>query len=115
MRSVPRRKVKSQPSSAYEQGVKVRAERDLAFVSLAGLYWPCAPPTWSAMTRPLQKRRERIFVEEAGRLLGKTWVLGDDREHPDFIVVENGKRFGLEVTQIFIGPQSDAGSFLKAT
>ncbi len=66
------------------------------------------------MTRPLQKRRERIFVEEAARLLGKTWDLGDDREHPDFMVVENGKRFGLEVTQIFTGPKGDAGSSLKA-
>ena len=67
------------------------------------------------MTRPLQKSRERIFVEEAARLLGKTWDLGDDREHPDFMVVENGKRFGLEVTQIFSGPQGDAGSSLKAS
>jgi hypothetical protein len=67
------------------------------------------------MTRPLQKRRERIFAEEAARLLAKTWDLGDDREHPDFIVVENGKRFGLEVTQIFIGPQGRAGSSLKAS
>lgn len=66
------------------------------------------------MTRPVQKRRERNFVKEAARLLGKTWDLGDDREHPDFIVVENGQRFGLEVRQIFIGRQDDAGSSLKA-
>jgi hypothetical protein len=67
------------------------------------------------MTRPLQKRRERIFVKEVARLLGKTWDLGDDREHPDFMVVENGKRFGLELTQIFTGPKGDAGSSLKAS
>jgi hypothetical protein len=66
------------------------------------------------MTRPVQKRRERNFVKETARLLGKTWDLSDDREHPDFIVVENGQRFGLEVTQIFIGPQDDGGSSLKA-
>jgi hypothetical protein len=66
------------------------------------------------LTRPLQKRRERIFVEEAARHLGKTWDLSDDREHPDFIIVENGQRFGLEVTQIFIGSQGGAGSSFKA-
>jgi hypothetical protein len=66
------------------------------------------------LTRPLQKRRERIFAEEAARLLGKPWDFGDDREHPDFIVVENGQQFGLEVMQIFIGRQDDAGSSLKA-
>lgn len=66
------------------------------------------------MTRRLQKRRERNFVEEAARLLGKRWDIGVDRENPDFLVLENGQRFGLEVTQIFIGPQDDAGSSLKA-
>lgn len=66
------------------------------------------------MTRALQKRRERIFVEEAARLLDKPWDLGDDREHPDFIVSDGGHRLGLEVTQIFVGPHDDAGSSLKA-
>ena len=66
------------------------------------------------MTRPLQKRRERIFVEEAARLLDRPWDIGNDREHPDFIVSERGQQFGLEVTQIFIGRQDDTGSSLKA-
>jgi hypothetical protein len=47
--------------------------------------------------------------------MGEDWNLGDDnREHPDFIVTGSGQQFGLEVTQIFIGAQSDAGSKLKA-
>ena len=65
------------------------------------------------MTRPLQKRRERIFAEEAARLLGTIWDLGDDREHPDFIVTDSEHRFGLEVMQIFVGPQGEDGSSLK--
>ena len=66
------------------------------------------------MTKPAQKKRERFFAEEAARLLGVTWDLGGDREHPDFIVTEGERQFGLEVTQIFVGPQGDAGSVLKA-
>jgi hypothetical protein len=67
------------------------------------------------MTRPTQKRRERFFVEQAAKLLGKTWILEEDREHPDFIVTEGEKRFGLEVCEIFIGPQDRAGSAMKRT
>ncbi|MFZ1962915.1 MAG: hypothetical protein WAU78_05515 [Roseiarcus sp.] len=67
------------------------------------------------MTRQLQKKRERFFAEQAARLMGENWNLGDDdREHPDFIVTGSGQQFGLEVTQIFVGAQSDAGSTLKA-
>jgi hypothetical protein len=68
----------------------------------------------STLTRPITKKRERYFVEEAARLLGKTWNLGEDREHPDFVVAENGYQFGLEVMQIFMGPQGQGGSTLKA-
>lgn len=65
------------------------------------------------MTRPTQKRRERFFVEEAARLLGTTWILEEDRERPDFIITEGGQRFGLEVCEIFTGPQDHAGSSMK--
>jgi hypothetical protein len=65
------------------------------------------------LTRLLQKARERIFVEEAARLLDRPWEVGNDREHPDFIVSERGQTFGLEVTQIFIGRQGHTGSSLK--
>lgn len=67
------------------------------------------------MTRPIQKQRERFFVEQAAKLLGKTWILEEDREHPDFIVTEGEKRFGLEVSEMFIGPQNHAGSAMKRT
>jgi hypothetical protein len=67
------------------------------------------------MTRPTQKRRERFLVEHAAKLLGKTWVLEADREHPDFIVTEGEQRFGLEVCEIFTGPQDHSGSAMKRT
>jgi len=67
------------------------------------------------MTRPAQKRRERNFVEEAARTLGKIWRLGDeDREHPDFIITEDAQQVALEVREIFMGPQNRAGSSMKA-
>ncbi len=66
------------------------------------------------MTRPVKKKRERFLVEEAGKLLGKTWDLGPDREYPDFVVTDGDQQFGLEVCEIFTGPQSDAGSAMKA-
>jgi hypothetical protein len=66
------------------------------------------------MTKSVQKRRERFFAEEAARLLGRAWHLGIDREHPDFVVTEGKEQFGLEVSQIFVGPQDNHGSSLKA-
>jgi hypothetical protein len=68
----------------------------------------------TALTRPLKKKRERFFVEEAARFLGKTWYLGGNREHPDFVVTDGGQQFGLEVCEIFMGPQGYAGSAMKA-
>ncbi len=65
------------------------------------------------MTKGLQKKKERFFAEEAGRLLGRAWDLGTDREHPDFVVIEGSEQFGLEIMQIFVGPQSSNGSLLK--
>jgi hypothetical protein len=66
------------------------------------------------VTRAVQKKIERFFAEEAARFLGRSWNLGMDREHPDFIVAEGAQQFGLEVTQIFVGTQDDSGSSLKA-
>ncbi len=65
------------------------------------------------VTRSLQKRRERFFVEEAKRVLGKTWSLGPDCEHPDFLVTEDARQFGLEVAEIFNGPMRRAGAAMK--
>lgn len=65
------------------------------------------------MTRPSQKKQERLYAEEAARRLDKTWDLGSDDERPDFVVMEGGRRFGLEVTEIFQGRQSRGGSTLK--
>jgi hypothetical protein len=52
------------------------------------------------MTRVTQKQQERFFVEQAAKLLGKTWVFEEDRERPDFIVSGGEHHFGLEVCQI---------------
>ena len=67
------------------------------------------------MTRPKQKQRERFFVEQAAKLLGRPWILEESREHPDFLVTEGEKRFGLEVCEIFAGPQDRTGSAMKRT
>ena len=65
------------------------------------------------MTLPLKKNRERFFVEAAAKLMGKTWTIGPDREHPDFLVTEGAQQFGLEVCEIFAGQQGRAGSAMK--
>lgn len=66
------------------------------------------------MTQPFKKAGERFYVERAGELLGRTWILEPDRESPDFIVTENGQQFGLEVCEIFTGPKNKKGSRKKA-
>jgi hypothetical protein len=65
------------------------------------------------MTQQLKKNKERFFAELAGNLLHKMWELGPDREVPDFFVTEGTQRFGLEVCEIFTGPQSQDGSSMK--
>lgn len=56
------------------------------------------------MTRLLKKKNELFFVERAAELLGKRWCL-ENHEHPDFIVTEGMRKFGLEVCEIFAGEQ----------
>lgn len=65
------------------------------------------------MTQPSQKEGERFFVEKAAKLLGRGWCLGPDRENPDFIVTEGAEQFGLEVCEIFTGPQNRSGARMK--
>jgi hypothetical protein len=67
------------------------------------------------MTRQSQKDREQFFAEEAARSLGKTWSFDQSSERPDFIVSEAGDRFGLEVTDVFMGSQASGGSSMKAS
>jgi len=52
-------------------------------------------------------------VEEAAKLLGKTWTLGPDRKRPDFLVTEGTQKFGLEVSEVFAGLQNRAGAVTK--
>jgi hypothetical protein len=66
------------------------------------------------VTRLSKKNRERFFVAETSRRLGVAWNLGPDREHPDFVITEEEHKFGLEVSEIFMGPQGQLGSTAKA-
>jgi hypothetical protein len=65
------------------------------------------------MTRPNKKARERFLAEQAARSLGQEWNFGEDREHPDFVVHDGASTFGLEVSELFIGPQNRSGAILK--
>ncbi|OYX80684.1 MAG: hypothetical protein B7Y77_00185, partial [Bradyrhizobium sp. 35-63-5] len=67
------------------------------------------------MTRQAKKDHERFYGEQAALSLGKNWNFNESIEHPDFIVTEAGHRFGLEVMDIFTGPQTHSGSSLKAS
>jgi hypothetical protein len=67
------------------------------------------------MTRRSQKDREQFFAEEAARSLGGAWSFDQSSERPDFIVGEAGHRFGLEVTDVFMGSQTSRGSSMKAS
>lgn len=60
-----------------------------------------------------RKALERHYAAETARLLGQHWVLGPDRESPDFVVDANGQLFGLEVTEIFSGPTDGRGAVMK--
>ena len=61
----------------------------------------------------MNKHQERFFIEETGKFLGKTWIIGPDRESPDFLVEEGPQIFGLEVSEVFTGPKSRSGAQMK--
>ena len=65
------------------------------------------------MTTALQKKRERFFVEQAIRSLKAGWTILAERDPPDFIIEDHGQQFGLEVIDVFAGPQGSAGSNMK--
>ena len=59
-----------------------------------------------------KKARERYMALEAAKLLARQWVLSD-HEAPDFIVTEDGERFGLELCEVFSGRETRKGSARK--
>jgi hypothetical protein len=65
------------------------------------------------VTKPTQKRFERFFVEEAIRSLGVGWTISEERDPPDFIIADGDHHFGLDVADIFGGPQNEHGSLMK--
>lgn len=69
----------------------------------------------NSMARNFKKEAERHFVEAAAKMLDVAWTLNDeDRENPDFVVTEVEHQFGLEVTEIFTGPEGKHGAQAKA-
>ena len=65
------------------------------------------------MTKPVQKRFERFFAEEAIRSLGVGWIIHEERDPLDFIVADDDHHFGLDVVDIFGGAQDQYGSVTK--
>jgi hypothetical protein len=61
----------------------------------------------------VSKIQERIFVEEAAKLLGVGWEVVDIPEPPDFEIRTDGEKFGLEVRQVFLDDETDHGSLMK--
>lgn len=74
-----------------------------------------AEPKPERMTREQRKKaHERIYVETAARLLGETWKI-EDGEGPDFHILADQLRFGLEVTQVHIDEDLEtSGSQVRA-
>ena len=61
----------------------------------------------------VSKVQERIFVDEAMKLLGVEWQIIDEGESPDFGINDNGEEFGLEVRQVFVDEVVGSGSSAK--
>lgn len=55
-----------------------------------------------------KKAQELHVVQIAAKILGEPWV-ATEGESPDFTVMNGSERFGLEVTQLFIGNASKKG------
>jgi hypothetical protein len=66
-----------------------------------------------SMTQPAKKKIERFYAEEAAKQMGKNWVFEADQEHPDFLINEDGQKFGLEVRELFTGTHNKSGSVMK--
>ena len=62
----------------------------------------------------MNKKQELFFVEEAAKAMNVQWNVLKERESPDFIVMEGDRRFGLEVSELFVGKVSRKGSNRKA-
>jgi hypothetical protein len=65
------------------------------------------------MTRPAQKDAERRWVEEALQRLGRPWLIQGAGEPPDIIAHDGSRRVGIEVREVFTGPQRRGGSAIK--
>ena len=62
----------------------------------------------------MNKHEERFYVERAAEMLGVSWMIGEDRESPDFLVTDGAHEFGLEVSELFRGPVGRKGAVRKA-
>ncbi len=61
----------------------------------------------------VSKAQERIFAEEAAKLLAANWELIDIPEPPDFEIRNDDETFGLEIRQVFVDVETTHGSPLK--
>ena len=62
----------------------------------------------------MNRHEERFYVERTAEMLNLSWIVGEDRESPDFIICEGDWQFGLEVSELFIGRVGRKGSDGKA-
>lgn len=64
--------------------------------------------------RQPKKRGERAYAEHAAHKLGEAWIFDEtERESPDFLVSCAGTRFGLEVSECYVGETTNAGSRMR--
>lgn len=61
----------------------------------------------------VSKVQERIYAETAAKILDVNWSFVDIEEPLDFEVRAADERFGLEVRQVFVDPESSSGSALR--
>lgn len=64
------------------------------------------------MTRISQKEKERGILDAYFRAAETQYVIQEEREHPDFIVLAEGRRFGVEIIEYHV-PQMENGGFTR--
>lgn len=61
------------------------------------------------------KIQERIYVESFLARLGRSHLIVEERESPDFLIAVGDEQFGLEVAQVFRDQAvGNSGSLAKA-
>lgn len=69
------------------------------------------------MTTSSQKELEKIYAAKVANLLGESWEISgaeDEENWPDLNVDHQGKKFGVEVREIFLDEAPKKGSRMKS-